>query len=73
MRPALVLQGDQDTTVDWRYNTRQIDKLFPGSDVRYLEGAGHQLANESVELRAAYLAEVTAYVDSLLGDSARRG
>lgn len=70
--PALVLQGDADGTVDWRYNTRQIDKLFPGSDIRYLEGAGHQLANESNALRSAYLAEVVAYVESRLAASASR-
>lgn len=71
--PALVLQGDQDGTVDWRYNTRQIDTLFPGSDIRYLEGAGHQLANESSEIRSAYLADVAAYVEKRLEASASGG
>ena len=60
--PALVLQGDQDGTVDWRYNTRQIDKLFPGSDIHYLQGAGHQLANESLAHRGLYLPYIDAYL-----------
>ena len=60
--PALVLQGDQDGTVDWRYNTQQIVKLFPGSDIRYLQGAGHQLANESEAIRSKYLQAVGAFL-----------
>jgi alpha-beta hydrolase superfamily lysophospholipase len=60
--PALVLQGDQDGTVDWRYNTQHISSLFPDSDIRYLEGAGHQLANESAAIRESYLQVTHAYL-----------
>lgn len=60
--PALVIQGDDDHTVDWRYNTQHVVELFPGSDVIYLAGAGHQLANESDALRAEYLGRVDAYL-----------
>lgn len=56
--PALIIQGDADTTVDWRYNTPFICQLFPGSQVEYLHGAGHQLANESAVFRAEYLQRV---------------
>lgn len=56
--PALIIQGDSDHTVDWRYNVPVLEKLFPQSNVEYLHGAGHQLANESVEFRAQYLAHV---------------
>ncbi len=51
--PALVLQGDVDGTVDWRYNTRAIATLFPGAISEVLPGAGHQLANESLAIRRA--------------------
>jgi len=60
--PVLVLQGDADGTVDWRYNMGQIRALFPGSQIEFLRGAGHQLANESREYRGRYLAKVGAYV-----------
>ncbi len=53
---ALVIQGDADATVDWRYNVSFVSALFPGSRVEYLPGAGHQLANESETYRGAYLA-----------------
>jgi alpha-beta hydrolase superfamily lysophospholipase len=56
--PALVVQGDADATVDWRYNVDVMRKLFPGSQVEYLPGAGHQLANESRKNRRQYLSRV---------------
>ena len=56
--PALIIQGDADKTVAWRYNLKVIQKLFPDSKVEYLPGAGHQLANESAAIRARYLAVV---------------
>lgn len=60
--PVLVVQGDADGTVDWRYNMRHITALFPGSEVEYLAGAGHQLANETLECRRQYLSKVEAFV-----------
>ncbi len=60
--PVLVLQGDADGTVDWRYNMAHITTLFPGSEVEYLAGAGHQLANETLECRTQYLAKVGVFV-----------
>jgi len=60
--PVFVVQGDDDGTVDWRYNLTAIDKLYPGTHILMLEGAGHQLANESVAYREQYLAAVRAYL-----------
>jgi alpha-beta hydrolase superfamily lysophospholipase len=60
--PALVIQGDADATVDWRYNAAFVSALFPGSRVEYLPGAGHQLANESESYRRTYLALVIAWL-----------
>jgi len=61
---ALIIQGDHDGTVDWRYNVPRLQKLFPHSQVEYLAGAGHQLANESEVLRENYLATVGQYLIS---------
>lgn len=60
--PALIIQGDADKTVAWRYNLKIINKLFPGSQVEYLPGAGHQLANESAIFRKCYLDRVAGYL-----------
>jgi alpha-beta hydrolase superfamily lysophospholipase len=60
--PALIIQGDADATVDWRYNVGFVQQLFPGSEVRYLCGAGHQLANESESYLCEYLAAVEGWL-----------
>ncbi len=39
-------------------------KLFPQSRVTYLAGAGHQLANESEDIRAEYAAEIDDWLFS---------
>jgi alpha-beta hydrolase superfamily lysophospholipase len=60
--PALIVQGDADATVDWRYNIGAVQTMFPGSETVYLRGAGHQLANESVAFRQDYLATVERWL-----------
>ncbi|CAA0115911.1 Monoacylglycerol lipase [Halioglobus japonicus] len=60
--PALVIQGDADGTVDWRYNMPVIAQLFPDSQIAYLPGAGHQLANESAAIREMYLQSVQSWL-----------
>jgi len=60
--PALLVQGDADTTVDWRYNLPRYGKLFPGLRIELVHGAGHQLANESAVLRERYLTVVDRYL-----------
>ena len=60
--PALVIQGNADTTVDWRYNIAVVEQLFPESKVIYLPEAGHQLANESDRLRGEYLNETANWL-----------
>ncbi|MEH6580730.1 MAG: alpha/beta hydrolase [Halioglobus sp.] len=61
--PVLVLQGDADGTVAWRYNMKKLVKLFPGTDIEYLPGAGHHLANETAEIRRLYLGKVGRFLD----------
>ena len=60
--PALISQGEHDATVDWRYNVGVIRQLFPASEVVYLRGAGHQLANETNKIRSDYLLHVEAWL-----------
>lgn len=45
--PVLIVQGDADGTVDWKYNLPVFQKQFPNSKVVMLAGAKHHLANES--------------------------
>lgn len=47
----IIIQGDKDTTVDWRYNLDLIGEKFHEPEVHIISGARHQLANESEEFR----------------------
>jgi lysophospholipase len=49
-RPV-VIQGDADQTVDWKWNLQQIRRKFPGTELHMISGARHQLVNETRELR----------------------
>ena len=53
----LVIQGQADTTVDWRYNLRVIERLFEPR-VFFIPQARHHLVNESPEIRAQILKAV---------------
>jgi alpha-beta hydrolase superfamily lysophospholipase len=48
----LILQGDEDGTVDWRFNLPAIRERFRSPRVEILHGACHHLANEAPEYRA---------------------
>lgn len=45
--PLLILQGTRDKVVDWRFNVPEIRKHFRNSQVGYIKGAMHHLANEA--------------------------
>ncbi|MBA6413543.1 alpha/beta hydrolase [Parahaliea sp. F7430] len=60
--PALVVQGDADGTVDWRYNMQRISSLFPSCRIELIPGAGHHLANEAQPLRERYYRAVDRYM-----------
>ncbi len=65
--PALLVQGDADGTVDWRFNLPCYGQLFPGLRIELVHGAGHQLANESVRVREKYLRQVDRYLGWRVG------
>jgi len=60
--PALIVQGDADRTLDWRHNVGFYRELFPGSSLKMVAGAGHQLANEASALRQSWLDCVDAWM-----------
>ncbi|OUS32223.1 hypothetical protein A9R01_11290 ['Osedax' symbiont bacterium Rs2_46_30_T18] len=49
--PLLIVQGDDDGTVAWRYNIEAINKQFPNSELVVISGARHQLVNEAAQWR----------------------
>ncbi|MFK7160069.1 alpha/beta hydrolase [Marinospirillum sp. MEB164] len=46
---VIIIQGDADTTVDWSYNLSVLHRLLPNAKTHLLQGARHQLLNESSE------------------------
>jgi len=61
-KDVFILQGDRDTTVDWRYNIRLLKEKFPAAKVEVVQGARHELFNESIGLRKECLTKITAYL-----------
>lgn len=47
----VVVQGDQDRTVDWRWNLARIRERLPAARVTTVPGARHHLVNETPALR----------------------
>lgn len=62
--PTLILQGEQDDTVDWRYNMPAILQKIPNAQLHYLAEARHHLANESANIRARIEQIVSQFLQS---------
>jgi alpha-beta hydrolase superfamily lysophospholipase len=63
----MVIQGDNDTTVDWKFNLEFIRSKFPNSEVRMVKGGKHQLLNERQELLKETFNLLDAYLDKKPG------
>ena len=61
-RPLLILQGDDDGTVDWRRNLKQLERSFPAAHVETLATARHHLVNEHAPIREAFLHKITRFL-----------
>lgn len=57
-----IIQGRGDGTVEWETNIPKILAKFPGSQVHWVEEAGHHLVNESLHYRE----QVFAIIDQIL-------
>lgn len=55
-RSPLIVQGEDDMTVDWRHNLAVLKAKFAAPRVLLMPTARHHLANELPDIRAHYLA-----------------
>lgn len=62
-RSLRIVQGTADGTVDWRFNTRCLERLFPGTRTHLIEGARHHLVNESPAYREPVFAALGGVLD----------
>lgn len=58
----LILQGDGDGTVDWRYNLEQLESKFPDAEVVVLSEVRHHMVNESAEYRNRIFGAMDRYL-----------
>lgn len=62
--PLVVVQGDEDTTVDWRHNLGVIGGKFPRAGIHQVAGGRHQLVNEAPPWRDQVFAVITRTLDT---------
>lgn len=60
--PVSVVQGDQDETVDWRFNVNYVRTHAFVESYTEVAGASHHLANEREDLREQCLRALDRYV-----------
>lgn len=53
-RSPLIIQGDDDMTVDWRHNMQVLNDKFSAPQLLMLAQARHHLVNETLEFRSRY-------------------
>ena len=58
-REVLVIQGDKDGTVDWKYNMKLMGEKFPDAQIKMIPGANHELFNEAPEYKQQALKFIT--------------
>lgn len=58
----LVLQGDLDDTVDWRYNMKWLEGKFSNLEKVMFKGGRHHLHNEAPELLQKVLKAIESYL-----------
>lgn len=59
-RPVTIVQGELDTTVDWRYNRSVINRLFKQVRTVYVQDGRHHMVNESPAIREQVFKAVKA-------------
>ena len=60
--PVLILQGTEDSVVDWRYNLAVLQSKFTDARLVRIEGARHQLFNETPAIRSKVLQAVIGFL-----------
>ena len=60
-RAPLIVQGQRDTTVDWKYNINAIRTKFPRAKYLPLQDGSHHLANETPAIRSKIMSAMDLY------------
>lgn len=57
-----IIQGDEDKTVDWKFNLQRLQIKFPNSNSKIVREGRHHLVNESLEIRQMVFDMISAIV-----------
>ena len=60
--PVLILQGEQDLTVDWSWNLKALRRKFPQAQVERHPEARHHLVNEAEPIRHVLFAALDDFL-----------
>ncbi|MDM8551074.1 MFS transporter [Desulfobacterales bacterium HSG2] len=63
-KPVLIIQGTDDDVVDWKYNMPFVEKKIRTAEIKWIKRAGHQLPNESREIRSEVFDCIKGYIDA---------
>ncbi|MHC4753520.1 MAG: alpha/beta hydrolase [Planctomycetota bacterium] len=63
-RTLKIIQGSNDTTVDYEYNIKFIKENFCDVEVEMIQNARHELFNESVEIRKEVFTGIITYIEN---------
>ncbi|GHE21032.1 alpha/beta hydrolase [Halomonas urumqiensis] len=63
--PTLILQGEQDLTVDWEWNLGVLEHKFPNAEIHRHPEARHHLVNEAEPIRRMLFEVLDRFIDSL--------
>lgn len=63
--PTLILQGEQDATVDWEWNLAVLERKFPNARIQRHPEARHHLVNEAAPIRDALFQALGEFLDEL--------
>ena len=63
--PTLILQGEQDLTVDWEWNLAILAEKFPNAEIHRHPEARHHLVNEAEPIRQVLFEALDHFVDNV--------
>ncbi|WP_372612004.1 alpha/beta hydrolase [Halomonas sp.] len=63
--PTLIMQGEQDLTVDWEWNLTVLERKFPRAEIHRHSDARHHLVNESEPIRQTLFDALDRFVLAL--------
>ncbi|TDO06707.1 MULTISPECIES: alpha/beta hydrolase [Halomonas] len=63
--PTLILQGEQDLTVDWEWNLEVLARKFPAAQIHRHPEARHHLVNEAKPIRRELFTVLERFIAGL--------